>query len=161
MQGMELDEIREGLETMEFPGMRMQEVTRAGIRFINDCYNANVVSMKAALQMMRETPGAGGRSPCSGTCTNSANTPARAHLEIGALAAQCNLALVVTVGPNARWIADGAVACGLEAQRVLPVSDARQAADLLRWLLRDGDFVLLKGSRGIHLERVLEAFELK
>mgnify|MGYP003351925774 CR=1 FL=1 len=41
------------------------------------------------------------------------------------------------------------------------VADAQQAAELLRWLLRDGDFVLLKGSRGMQLERVLGAFELK
>ncbi|MEI6085636.1 MAG: UDP-N-acetylmuramoyl-tripeptide--D-alanyl-D-alanine ligase, partial [Verrucomicrobiota bacterium] len=69
--------------------------------------------------------------------------------------------LLVTVGPNAKWIADGAVNRGLESQRVLPVADAQQAADLLRWLLRDGDFVLLKGSRGMQLEKVLGAFELK
>jgi UDP-N-acetylmuramyl pentapeptide synthase len=49
----------------------------------------------------------------------------------------------------------------MEAHRVLPVIDAAQAADLLRWLLRDGDFVLLKGSRGVKLETILEAFELK
>ena len=60
-----------------------------------------------------------------------------------------------------KLIADGAVGRGMEAHRVLPVSDAVQAAELLRWLLRDGDFVLLKGSRGEKLERILEAFELK
>jgi UDP-N-acetylmuramoyl-tripeptide--D-alanyl-D-alanine ligase len=161
MQGMDLEEIRDGLETMEFPGMRMQEVTRAGIRFVNDCYNANVVSMKAALQMIRETPGRGRKVAVLGDMLELGDHTTPAHLEIGALAAQSQLALLVTVGPNARMIADGAVNHGMESPRVLPVSDAQQAADLLRWLLRDGDFVLLKGSRGMHLEKVLEAFELK
>ncbi|MCG3147610.1 MAG: UDP-N-acetylmuramoyl-tripeptide--D-alanyl-D-alanine ligase [Verrucomicrobiae bacterium] len=161
MQGMDLDEIREGLETMEFPGMRMQEVTRAGIRFVNDCYNANVVSMTAALRMIRETPGKGRKIAVLGDMLELGEHSRPAHLEIGALAAQSQLALLVTVGPNARWIADGAVSRGMESHRVLPVSDAQQAADLLRWLLRDGDFVLLKGSRGMQLEKVLAAFELK
>jgi UDP-N-acetylmuramoyl-tripeptide--D-alanyl-D-alanine ligase len=161
MAGLDLDEIREGLETMEFPGMRMQEITRAGIRFVNDCYNANVVSMTAGLQMLRETPGRGRKVAVLGDMLELGAHSQAAHLEIGGLAARSQLALLVTVGPNARWIADGAVRGGMEAHRVLPVSDARQAADLLRWLLRDGDFVLVKGSRGMHLERVLETFELK
>lgn len=161
LQGMDLEEIREGLETMEFPGMRMESVVRAGIRFVSDCYNANVVSMKAALQMMRETPGKGRKIAVLGDMLELGEHTQAAHLEIGALAAQSNLALLVTVGPNAKWIADGAVNRGLESHRVLPAADAQQAAELLRWLLRDGDFVLLKGSRGMQLEKVLGAFELK
>ena len=75
--------------------------------------------------------------------------------------AAAGLALLVTVGPNAQGIAAGARAAGLGADRVVAVPDAAEAAATLRWLLRDGDFVLLKGSRGIHLEKVLEAFALK
>lgn len=161
LQGLDLEEIREGLETAEFPGMRMQEVTRAGIRFVNDCYNANVVSMRAALQMMDETPSTGRKVGVLGDMLELGEYAQPAHLEIGRQAAQSGLALLVTVGANAKWIADGAVQAGMESHRVLPVSDAQQAADLLRWLLRDGDFVLLKGSRGIRLEKVLEVFELK
>jgi UDP-N-acetylmuramoyl-tripeptide--D-alanyl-D-alanine ligase len=159
--GMELDQIREGLEGMEFPGMRMQSVERAGIRFINDSYNANVVSMKAALQMLQETPVKSRKIAVLGDMLELGEHTRPAHLEIGALAAQCQLALLVAVGPNAKLIAEGAVNRGMEAQRVLAVADTAQAADLLRWLLRDGDFVLLKGSRAIGLEKILEAFELK
>jgi len=161
LHGMSLDEIREGLETMEFPEMRMQSVMRAGIRFVNDCYNANVVSMTAALHMIRETPVKGRKIAVLGEMLELGDHARQAHLDIGALAAQCNLTLLVAVGANGKLIADGAVNRGLEAHRVLPVTDAAQAAELLRWLLRDGDFVLLKGSRGVRLEKVLEAFELK
>ena len=161
MQGLDLDEIREGLETMEFPGMRMQEQVLAGIRFVNDCYNANVVSMKAALTMLRETPGRGRKIAVLGDMLELGAHAAPAHREIGELVAQTGVALLVTVGPNARGIADGALAAGLGAQRVVAVADAVEAAATLRWLLRDGDFVLLKGSRGIHLEKVLEAFALR
>jgi len=161
MQGLDLDEIREGLETMEFPGMRMQEQVLAGIRFVNDCYNANVVSMKAALTMLRETPGRVRKVAVLGDMLELGGHTGPAHQEIGRLAAQAGVALLVTVGQHARGIAEGALAAGLGAQRVVAVADATEAAATLRWLLRDGDFVLLKGSRGIHLEKVLEAFALK
>ncbi len=161
IHGMDLDEIREGLETMEFPEMRMQTVERAGIRFVNDCYNANVVSMKAALQMLAETPCRGRRIAVLGEMLELGEHRRQAHLDIGALAAQSGLALLVTVGDAGRLIADGAVRRGMEPHRALPVADAGQAAELLRWLLRDGDFVLLKGSRGVKLEEILQAFELK
>jgi UDP-N-acetylmuramoyl-tripeptide--D-alanyl-D-alanine ligase len=161
MEGMDLDEIREGLETMDYPEMRMQTVHRAGIRFVNDCYNANLPSMTAALQMIHETPVKGRKIAVLGDMLELGEHAPAAHLEIGALAAQAGLALLVAVGPQAKLIADGAVNRGMESHRVLPVNDARQAADLLRWLLRDGDFVLLKGSRGMKLEQILQAFELK
>lgn len=159
--GMELDEIREGLETMEFPGMRMQAVERAGIRFVNDSYNANVVSMKAALQMLQETPVKSRKVAVLGDMLELGDHTDPAHLEVGGLAAQCQLALLVAVGPHSKLIAEGAVKNGMEAQRVMTVANAGAAAEMLRWLLRDGDFVLLKGSRGIGLEKILEAFELK
>ncbi len=161
LHGMDLDEIREGLETMEFPDMRMQAIERAGIRFVNDCYNANVVSMKAALQMIAETPCRGRKIAVLGEMLELGEHSRQAHLDIGALAAQSGLSLLVAVGEHGKLLADGAVSHGLEAHRVVPVTDAVQAADLLRWLLRDGDFVLLKGSRGVKLETILEAFELK
>ena len=161
MQGLDLDEIREGLETMEFPGMRMQQQVLAGIRFVNDCYNANVVSMTAALTMLQETPVAGRKVAVLGDMLELGAHTVPAHHDIGGLAAQAGLALLVTVGPHARGIAEGALAAGLAAHRVVAVADAAEAAATLRWRLRDGDFVLLKGSRGVHLEKVLEAFALK
>jgi UDP-N-acetylmuramoyl-tripeptide--D-alanyl-D-alanine ligase len=161
LHGMDLDEIREGLETMEFPDMRMQPIEKAGIRFVNDCYNANVVSMKAALQMIAETPCPGRKIAVLGEMLELGQYSRQAHLDIGALAAQSDLALLVAIGEHGKLIADGAVGRAMEAHRVLTVTDAAQAAELLRWLLRDGDFVLLKGSRALKLERILEAFEIK
>ena len=141
--------------------MRMQQQILAGIRFVNDCYNANVVSMKAALTMLRETPVASRKVAVLGDMLELGAHTVPAHREIGELAAQTGLALLVAVGPHARGIADGALAAGLGAQCVVAVADAAEAAATLRWRLRDGDFVLLKGSRGVHLEKVLEAFALK
>jgi UDP-N-acetylmuramoyl-tripeptide--D-alanyl-D-alanine ligase len=83
----------------------------------------------------------------------------QAHVEVGTLAARCGLSLLVAVGPSARWIAEGALAAGMEMHQVLMAYDTAEAADAVRALAREGDLVLLKGSRRLQLERILEDFE--
>jgi UDP-N-acetylmuramoyl-tripeptide--D-alanyl-D-alanine ligase len=156
--GMDLDEIRLGLESVAFPPMRMQPVTVAGVRFVNDCYNANVPSMEAALQMVRETPWPGRKIAVLGEMLELGDWTRPAHEEIGARAARCGLALLVTVGDAAEWIARGAMDAGMERHRVLHFCAVAGAAESLRLLLRDGDFVLLKGSRRMELEKILQSY---
>jgi len=156
MQGMDLDEIREGLENVVYPKMRMELKQVGGICFVNDCYNANPSSMRAALQMLRETPCAGRKIAVLGDMLELGAHTQRAHLDIGAAAANSGLAALVTVGQAARWIAEGAAEAGMEMQRVVPVLSAAEAAEALRSLVGEGDMVLLKGSRRVGLEKVLE-----
>ena len=156
MQGMDLDEIREGLENVEYPKMRMEQIVLNGVRFVNDCYNANVPSMKAALQALRETPCAGRKIAVLGDMLELGEHARRAHLDLGSMAASSGLAVLVTAGPAARWIAEAAVEAGMETHRVLPVLGANEAAESLWSLVREGDLVLIKGSRGLHLEKILE-----
>jgi UDP-N-acetylmuramoyl-tripeptide--D-alanyl-D-alanine ligase len=156
--GMDLDEIRIGLEHAQFPRMRMEPITINGVRFVNDCYNANVVSMKAALQMIRETPCAGRKVAVLGDMLELGEWTRPAHCDIGALAANCGLALLVTVGQSARLIAQAAVEAGMETHRVLPLATAREAGETIRALVHEGDLVLFKGSRRLQLERILEEY---
>jgi len=156
MQGMDLDEIREGLESVEYPKMRMELKQVGGIRFINDCYNANPSSMCAALQMLRETPCAGRKIAVLGDMLELGAHTQRAHLDVGAAAANSGLSALVTVGQAARWIAEGAVEAGMNVRRVMPVLSATEAAKVLCGLVSEGDTVLLKGSRRVGLEKVFE-----
>lgn len=158
MQGMELDEIRMGLENVEYPKMRMELKLVSGIRFVNDCYNANPPSMKAALEMMRDTPCAGRKIAVLGDMLELGVHARQAHLDIGAVAANCGLTALVTVGQAAKWIAEGAVEAGMEVHRVQPVLSATEAVETLRTLAGEGDMVLLKGSRRVGLEKVSEGF---
>ncbi len=155
--GMDLDEIRVGLESVTFPKMRMQPVERDGIRFVNDCYNANVPSMQAALQMMRDTPATGHKIAVLGDMLELGAWTEIAHDEIGELAAQSNLDFLVTVGASARRIAGKAMEKGMEAHRVLSVGSADEATEVVRSLAKPGDLVLLKGSRKLQLEKILQA----
>ena len=155
--GLDLDEIREGLESVEFPDLRMQPVMVEGVKFVKDCYNANVPSMRAALQMLKETPIEGRRIAVLGDMLELGDWAKPAHEEIGRLAATCGLDLLLTVGPLARYTAEAALAAGMEMQRVLVVRDVAEARDAVRALVREGDLVLLKGSRKVALEKVLSA----
>jgi UDP-N-acetylmuramoyl-tripeptide--D-alanyl-D-alanine ligase len=156
MQGMDLDEIREGLENVEYPRMRMEQVVLNGVRFVNDCYNANVPSMTAALRAIRETPCEGRKIAVLGDMFELGEHAQRSHLDIGAMAANSGLAVLVTVGQAGRWMAEAAVEAGMETHRVLPVLSATEAAESLRSLVHEGDLVLIKGSRGLRLEKILE-----
>jgi murE/murF fusion protein len=154
--GMDLDEIRLGLESAELPAMRMQPVEVNGIRYVNDCYNANLISMRAALQMMQDTPVAGRKIAVLGDMLELGPWALQAHEEIGRLAADCGLAYLVTVGQSAEWIAGAAIGAGMDRSRVFAVANAAQAAATLRSVVGTGDFVLLKASRGMKLEKLLE-----
>jgi len=122
----------------------------SGVILINDCYNANPMSMRAAIDNLAETAPAR-RVAVLGDMLELGSGAPRLHHEIGEHASARGVELLVTVGPLAAEIA---AAFAGEAHAV---PDAPAAAELLGTLLRDGDTVLVKGSRGVGLERVAEA----
>jgi len=156
MQGLELDEIREGLESVSYPAMRMQQVDVDGIRFLNDCYNATVPSMKAALESLDCVPCEGKKIAVLGDMLELGAFEQQSHREMGLLAANVGLDRLVTVGSSARWIAEGAMEAGLSVSHIQTVDDVQQVIHSLRGALKEGDLVLLKGSRQLRLETVLD-----
>jgi UDP-N-acetylmuramoyl-tripeptide--D-alanyl-D-alanine ligase len=117
---------------------------------INDCYNANPMSMRAAIDDLAESAPAR-RVAVLGDMLELGSGAPRLHREIGEHASARGVELLVTVGPLSAAIA------GTFAGEAHSVADAPAAAALLAGLLRDGDTVLVKGSRGVGLERVAEA----
>jgi len=123
-----------------------------GVVLINDCYNANPMSMRAAIDDLAETA-PGRRVAVLGDMLELGAAAPRFHREIGEHATARGVELLVTVGPLAAEICEGFA--GEAHAHAVPVAAA--AVDLLRTLLREGDTVLVKGSRGVGLERVAEA----
>jgi UDP-N-acetylmuramoyl-tripeptide--D-alanyl-D-alanine ligase len=128
----------------------------SGITLIDDCYNANPMSMRAALDELAATPtrpeGAR-RVAVLGDMLELGPEERRFHVEVGEHARAVGVDLLVTVGPLAASIAEGfrdRAAAHLTA-------DATEAAALVAELLAPGDLVLVKASRGIGLERVCDA----
>jgi UDP-N-acetylmuramoyl-tripeptide--D-alanyl-D-alanine ligase len=141
----------EGEVEVRFSALRGERRALAGgVIVIDDCYNANPMSMRAAIDDLAETAPARRVAVLGDMLELGAQAP-RFHREIGEHAAARGVELLVTVGPLAAEM--GASFKG-EAHSV---ADAAAAAELLAPLLRPGDWVLVKGSRGVGLERVAEA----
>jgi UDP-N-acetylmuramoyl-tripeptide--D-alanyl-D-alanine ligase len=142
-----------GALEVEFSGLRGERLSLpAGVVVINDCYNANPMSMRAALDELAKTA-AGRRVAVLGDMLElGARDEERYHRELGEQARAAGVALLVTVGLRAAWAGES-----FGAGEHLHAPDAAAAAELVRARLQAGDTVLVKGSRGVALERVAEA----
>ena len=127
----------------------------SGARLYDDSYNANPASMRAALETLAAVP-ASRRIAVLGDMLELGPEEERLHREAGRAAAR-SADLLVAVGERARWIAGSAVEAGLPAAAVIPASTAEEAAQILAARLSPGDVVLFKASRGIGLDRAVEA----
>ncbi|HZV73709.1 MAG TPA: UDP-N-acetylmuramoyl-tripeptide--D-alanyl-D-alanine ligase [Conexibacter sp.] len=142
----------DGRVTVTFSGRRGERMRLAnGVTVIDDCYNANPMSMRAALDDLAATAGEGRRVAVLGDMLELGPQEARFHAEIGAHAATLGLDLLVAVGPRSR-----ALAGAFDGETVLAPAAAAAAA-LVPGLVRAGDTVLVKASRGVGLEAVTEA----
>jgi UDP-N-acetylmuramoyl-tripeptide--D-alanyl-D-alanine ligase len=131
------------------------QVARVGrITIIDDAYNASPPSVTAALDMLAGLPGR--RIAVLGEMYELGKGAVTGHREVGTAAA-ATVDLLIVVGAGASGIAAGAKAAGLDPSRILEARDREAALDLLRSRLRDGDVVLVKASRGVELDLLVEA----
>ncbi|MEP6757564.1 MAG: UDP-N-acetylmuramoyl-tripeptide--D-alanyl-D-alanine ligase [Actinomycetota bacterium] len=134
---------------------RMQvTVTRSGVRIVNDAYNANPESMAAALRTTRWMAGDGRLIAVLGQMAELGPIAADEHERIGELAARLHVDRLITIGPEAKAIAAAGVREGVEPDNVADYDDADAAAADVLAVVRDGDVVLVKGSRVTGLERL-------
>ena len=143
-----------GLADFEQTGMRQKVVHVRGVDVIEDCYNANPDSMKAALAMFREYP-CKRRFALLGDMLELGDISRAAHEEVGRQAVENKVDYLVTYGEQARRIAVVAAAKGLPT---LHADTYAQAAETLLNKMQPGDALLVKASRGMALEKVLEIF---
>ncbi|RPF46784.1 UDP-N-acetylmuramoyl-tripeptide--D-alanyl-D-alanine ligase [Thermodesulfitimonas autotrophica] len=154
--GLGPEEIQQGLERVRLTGMRLEIRECGTLLVINDAYNANPASMRAALGVLKEVGKKRRRVAVLGDMLELGSRAAAAHREIGAAAAAV-ADVVVAVGELAQGIAEGALAAGLSPRQVVTCPDAAAAVAVLKELLRGDEAVLVKASRGMRLERVAEA----
>ena len=155
--GLTISEIGAGFTNISLPAMRMQASNVAGVRWINDAYNANPESMRAALRTLAAWPCAGRRIAVLGDMLELGDQSEPLHRQMGVEAEAAGLELLVTVGSHATFIAEAAKARGMSASAVAACNDLTQAESALRGRLLPGDCVLVKASRGMQLERLVEA----
>ncbi|MGW3622292.1 UDP-N-acetylmuramoyl-tripeptide--D-alanyl-D-alanine ligase [Streptomyces sp. NPDC000880] len=158
--GMSVDEIALALsEAGTLSRWRMEVTERPdGVTIVNDAYNANPESMRAALRALAAM-GKGRRTwAVLGQMAELGDEALAEHDAVGRLAVRLNVSKLVAVGGReASWLQLGAYNEGSWGEESVHVSDAQAAVDLLRSELRPGDVVLVKASRSVGLERVAQA----
>lgn len=154
--GIPLAEVAKQLARFRAPNMRMEAVELGhSITLLNDAYNAAPDSMRAALETLAMV--ANGRRTVAilGDMRELGDWSEEAHRFVGTTAAECGIELIMTVGKASRWTAvSAAVHSG---STVISFPDTTMAADETGQLLQPGDVVLVKGSRAMAMERIVDA----
>lgn len=151
--GMKLAEMVSGLESSAVTGMRFERSRKGDWQIINDAYNASPMSMEAAIDTLKETV-AGRRVLVLGDMLELGEQAVAAHRRVGKKAAESGAAALVTVGKLGREIAAGAEAAGLN--EVFAVDGHEEASAVLKKILKAGDTILFKGSRGMRMEKIID-----
>jgi len=154
--GLSLEDCAAGLVSAPLTKARLQIKTIRGVQFIDDSYNANPESMRAALATLAELETDGRRFAVLGEMAELGKESEHGHREVGEAAATLKIDELIAIGETAAMIADGAKKAGLENSRT--VSSPAEAAGILAKESSPNDLVLIKGSRAARTERVLEEF---
>ena len=154
--GVGFEATAEALQTFRPPPMRLAVEETGGVVVVNDAYNANPESMRAALDLMRLWPERRKVFFC-GDMRELGAASAEAHAALGRAAAEAGVRRLVCVGTEARATARSAVAAGMPQSAVSAYATAAEAAGVAADLVRSGDVVLVKGSRAMRMEQVAEA----
>ena len=143
------------LENYEgFAGRFCIRTAPCGARIVDDTYNANPASFRAALGTLDELP-ASRRIVVAGDMFELGDISQRLHQALGEEMAKRRIERLVTVGPRSRHTAQGALAAGMHEDAVITCATTAEAVDVLRSDLRAGDLVLVKGSRGMTMEEIV------
>ena len=159
MFGLSLEDCAAGLAAAPLTKARLQIKRIRGVQFIDDSYNANPESMKAALHTLVELDADGKRIAVLGEMRELGEESARGHREVGETAAELGVDQLIAIGDMAAAIAEAARNAGLQNTSI--ARSTSEAAELLGEIAASGDLVLVKGSRAARTERVIEAFEIR
>jgi UDP-N-acetylmuramoyl-tripeptide--D-alanyl-D-alanine ligase len=149
------ENLREAVRTLAVAKMRGERFERAGTTVINDSYNANPEAMRSMLEVLRDTP-ARRRIAVLGEMLELGREAGNLHRDIGQFAAEQGINVLLGIRGAARLMVDGAVEAGLSGNAAYFFDSSEAAGDFLRGMVRQGDAILFKGSRGVAVEKALE-----
>lgn len=152
--GASIPQIQQGLATVRLPGGRMRIEEVGGVTVIDDAYNANPASIRAALATLSGLDDKGRRIAVLGDMLELGPRAPSLHEDVGREAAAAGVDLLVGTGPLMAHAVTAAARAGIEA---IGAPDSLIAGQLLAERVSVGDVVLFKGSRGMKMERAIEA----
>ena len=149
------EDISRALNGFRPVSMRSETLRKNGIRIINDSYNANPGSVRAALNLLTDTGIASDRKiAVLGDMLELGEHSARLHTEIGCYLAGLKIDILLAVGPLSTHVVEGARRGGMKAEAALHFSSKESLGNHLNTILKKGDVVIVKASRGIALEEI-------
>ncbi len=153
--GCGVEEIRAGLERSRAAAMRSEVISWEGRTILNDAYNANPASMRAAIDTLCRFPVDGKRIAVLGDMKELGASAPEAHREAGRFAAASGIDRLLTLGEDAEILAREAQDRGMGPHQVTVFREPADLAAALKELTRPGDLILIKGSRAMKMERIL------
>ena len=133
-----------------------------GITLVDDTYNSNPSSLKAAIDSVKELVADGGRVIVGlGEMLELGDETVTAHLEAGNMVAELGAYYFVAMGEHAAQMIEGAVSRAFPSDRAMVVSSHKEMVQKIRGIMKGGDVILLKGSRKMQLEKVAESLKGK
>jgi UDP-N-acetylmuramoyl-tripeptide--D-alanyl-D-alanine ligase len=158
--GVGVADAKEVFPKLEATGMRGRILQYAvGLTVINDCYNSNPVALAAMIELLANTPAAGRHIVAAGEMLELGSTSVELHREAGRAAASKRLDWIIGVQGDAENFVRGAVDAGHPAARAKFFPSSAEAGAFIENLLERGDLLLVKGSRGVKMERIVEALD--
>jgi UDP-N-acetylmuramoyl-tripeptide--D-alanyl-D-alanine ligase len=156
VEGLGWQEIGAGLQSTRSQLRLLAVHTPSGALLLDDTYNAAPSSTLAALNLLEELDGR--KWAVLGDMLELGDYEERGHRMVGVRAAQI-ADVLVTVGQRARWISEEAKRAGLPLDQIVELKDSDAAIDYLQEQLGEGDVVLVKGSRGMEMDRIVSVLE--
>jgi len=155
LKELEPQQIKNSLERYTPSELRMELVHIGNVRVINDSYNANPVSVQMALETVENIKVGGRKIAVLGDMLELGDEASDFHLKVGRKVAQSGIHLLLLVGELARFIGEGATKAGMSSDRVMIFENNQKLSLFLLKNLKDGDLVLVKGSRRMKTEEVV------
>ena len=154
--GISLSLMADVLRKFKFPKLRMEKLRYDQVTLINDAYNANPTSVKAALTELISSFPSRRKIVVLGDMLELGRTSRKFHQEIGKIVATSPIDSLITIGEDARFMAQAAREWGMERSKIFSFKDKKFASRKLKELLKPKDAVLIKGSRKMELEEVIK-----
>lgn len=157
--GLTLNEIKKGLERTTVTSMRQEVLESPMFTIINDTYNANPVSVKAALGVLADMAEGKRTVAILGDMYELGHREVEGHREVGAEAAALGIDVLVTVGELAGEIAIGASMEQESPEQIISFQKNDQLKEHLAQIVKKDDIILVKGSRGMKMEEITECLQ--
>ncbi len=148
--------IADALEKFHAANMRMEIRNGVGIKVVSDCYNANPSSTRMALQTIGAITNAGRKIAILGDMFELGDKAEELHREIGELVPQMKFDMLVAVGKLSKNTQKGAIASGMDKDSAVHFETVEEAMEFLSENVHFGDVLLVKGSRGMKMEQVVD-----